>query len=73
MAEFRKDKLQNFSFLRIQEKCTQFSFYCRSSNMLDDGACDMNAVGQSALPTLWGLRRSSTERRNDRFLMIGKL
>jgi hypothetical protein len=31
------------------------------------------AVGQSALPTLWGLRRSSTERRNDRFLIIGKL
>ncbi len=24
-----------------------------------------DAIGQSALPTLWGLRRSSTERRSD--------
>ncbi len=36
-------------------------------------ACVMTAVGQSALPTLWGLRRLSTERRNDRSLIIEKL
>ena len=52
--------------------CDQHQEWCGQSSwwVLIISRC---AVGQSALPTLWGLRRLSTERRNDRFLIIEKL